>query len=172
MLPSWLCELAGQEVQAALPSESLKVFDGQLEHEPGSPVVPAGQMFLQSDSASLPTPDIVPPEHGVQLASDDAPTAEDHVSRGQGVHSRAPADSWNLPALQTSHSVLTPAVLLYLPALQTSHSVLTPAVLLYLPALQLSHTVLTPAVSLNLPASQMPQVVAACEAWCLPASHS
>ena len=115
MLPSWLCELAGQEVQAALPSESLKVFDGQLEHEPGSPVVPAGQMFLQSDSASLPTPDIVPPEHGVQLASDDAPTAEDHVSRGQGVHSRAPADSWNLPALQTSQSA-GPKSALNLPA--------------------------------------------------------
>ena len=44
MLPSWLCELAGQEVQAALPSESLKVFDGQLEHESGSPVVPAGHL--------------------------------------------------------------------------------------------------------------------------------
>ena len=44
MLPSWLCELAGQGVQAALPSESLKVFDGQLEHEPGSPVVPAGHL--------------------------------------------------------------------------------------------------------------------------------
>ena len=28
-------------MQAALPSESLKVFDGQLEHEPGSPVEPA-----------------------------------------------------------------------------------------------------------------------------------
>jgi hypothetical protein len=120
-------------------------------------------MFLQSDSASLPTPDIVPPEHGVQLGAD-APTAEDHVSRGQGVHSRAPADSWNLPALQSSHAVFTPDVLVYLPALQTSHSVLTPAVLLYLPALQLSHAVLTPAVSLNLPASQMPQVVAASDA--------
>ena len=105
-----------------LPSESLKVFDGQLEHEPGSPVVPAGQMFLQSDSASLPTPDIVSPAHGVQLASDDVPTAEDHVSRGQGVHSRAPADSWNLPALQSSHSVLTPAAALNLPAWQLSQS--------------------------------------------------
>ena len=31
-------------MQAALPSESLKVFDGQLEHEPGSPVVPAGHL--------------------------------------------------------------------------------------------------------------------------------
>ena len=158
-------------MQAALPSESLKVFDGQLEHEPGSPVVPAGQLFLQSDSASLPTPDIVSPEHSVQLGAD-APTAEDHVSRGQGVHSRASADSWNLPALQSSHSVLTPAVLLCLPAVQTSHSVLTPADALNLPASQLSHAVLTPAVSLNLPASQMPQVVAASDAWCLPASHS
>ena len=33
VLPSWLCELPRQGVQAALPSESLKVFDGQLEHE-------------------------------------------------------------------------------------------------------------------------------------------
>jgi hypothetical protein len=92
-------------VQAALPSESLKVFDGQLEHEPGSPVVPAGQMFLQSDSASLPTPDIVPPEHGVQLASDDAPTAEDHVFLGQLVHSTAPGEAWNLPASHLSQAV-------------------------------------------------------------------
>ena len=44
VLPSWLCELPRQGVQAALPSESLKVFDGQLEHEPGSPVVPAGHL--------------------------------------------------------------------------------------------------------------------------------
>ena len=46
---------------------------------------------LQSDSSSLPSSDTVSPGHGVQLVSDAAPTAADHVFRGQLVHSPAPS---------------------------------------------------------------------------------
>ena len=94
-LPSWLSELLGQGVHAVLPSDSLKVFDGQFEHEPRSPVVPAGQTSLQSDSSSLPNPDIVSPEHGVQLAPDGVSSSSEDLqipeirvaaSRGYTVH--------------------------------------------------------------------------------------
>jgi len=137
-LPSWLCELLGHGVHAVLPSDSLKVFDGQFEHEPGSPVVPAGQI---SFAAHVPPSAPVKPglhRHSVTvlLAVGDAEFA------GQSSHTGAPAEY--LPASHGTHVDRDVAALADedVPAPQLVHSP-SPCASLYVPGLQLAHVPLS-----------------------------
>ena len=122
-LPAALLELAGHGKHSASPSEALYVDAGHSWQSPGGPVSPGGQRTRQSDSASLPTADLLPVGQDAHADASWAPGVIEYFPAAHAVHpdsATAPKAAEYLPTAQLLHPAL-PTLTLYLPAAHNKH---------------------------------------------------
>lgn len=119
-LPLELWALAAHGWHSISPSTSLKVPAAHKVQFPGAPVIPTGQMSLQSSGLVLARPDSLPAGQARQVALDVAAEADEKVLKShstQAVEEVCALPAEYLPGTQPAQG-RDPVLFLYVPAAQ------------------------------------------------------